>query len=147
MPTLVVTSISLPSITQGTATDLRIFMAIAARSSELLTSVNKMANSSPPNRLTVSVTRATLLILSPTIFNSLSPTRCPNVSLITLKRSRSRNMTATLRCSRSEWAIACVRRSCNIMRLGRPVRKSCCAIYTMRSSAALRSLISRITAI
>ena len=67
----------------------------AARSAS--TSCSNTTNSSPPSRATTSAARRhsrnrTLISRSRT-----SPASCPNVSLMTLKRSRSMNSTASLR--------------------------------------------------
>ena len=55
-----------------------------------------MANSSPPSRATVSTPRTTRCKRSVTAQSSASPTGWPSESLTLLKRSRSRNMTASL---------------------------------------------------
>ena len=70
--------------------------------------------------------------------SSVSPASWPRVSLMNLKRSRSMNSTANLRWLRLDAASTWFSSSANITRLGRPVRLSCVARYSMRSSASLR---------
>lgn len=73
-------------------------------------------------------------------------TWCPRVSLITLKRSRSTNSTASL--DRCRWArsSACAIHSCSRVRLGRPVSASWLARYWSCASDSLRSVMSLNTA-
>src|SRR5476651_1114425 len=59
-------------------------------------SVRMMTNSSPPCRLTVSTARTHLTSRAATSLSSRSPTWWPSVSLISLKRSRSRNRMASM---------------------------------------------------
>ncbi len=81
-------------------------------------------NSSPPKRATVSSPRTHSCRRRPTSASSWSPTSWPSESLITLKRSRSRNSSASRLFSRSECASATIRRSLIRARLGSPVRAS-----------------------
>ena len=72
-----------------------IFCAPTAASSACSSSDSTTTNSSPPCRLTVSELRTHIVKPAPTARSSSSPTRCPSESLMCLKRSRSRNRTAS----------------------------------------------------
>ena len=65
-----------------------------------LTSSIKMANSSPPNRAAVSISRTASSRRPATCRSTSSPAAWPRLSLIVLKSSRSRKMTAMLPASR-----------------------------------------------
>src|SRR5664280_2926967 len=56
----------------------------------------KMANSSPPSRATVSVSRMTLVSRRATSTNTASPAPCPRLSLMVLNSSRSSSSTAEI---------------------------------------------------
>ncbi len=75
-----------------------------------------------------------------------SPAAWPKESLMSLKRSRSTNSTATPPPSRLARRSACSRRSRNSARFGSPVSVSCSAWCASRDSASLRSDTSRVTA-
>ncbi len=63
-----------------------------------------------------------------------------------LKSSKSKNSTATRSRLRRACAIAWLMRSRKSRRFGKPVSASCCAMWWMRASARLRSLMSRLIA-
>ena len=69
--------------------------ATAIASCSSLMSSHRIANSSPPKRATVSWRRSEWRRRSATATISLSPAGWPRLSLMTLKRSRSRKSTAT----------------------------------------------------
>ena len=81
-------------------------------------------NSSPPKRARVSPSGRIDKIRSATCCNKLSPASCPKLSLTSLKRSKSINITA----NRSWFRLALLRaiesRSWNKRRLGKPVSSS-----------------------
>ena len=70
---------------------------------------------------------------SPTAFSMASPDVCPSVSLISLKRSRSRHSTATFSPLRA-LAVVSSRRSRRCRRLGRSVSTSCRAKWATCAS-------------
>ena len=102
------------------------------------------ANSSPPNRATVSPGRADALSRSPTTTSSWSPTGWPRLSFTTLKSSRSRNSTATGPSSRSARSSAWETRSRNSARLANPVSESWNACRRSCRSRRRRSVTSRL---
>ena len=69
--------------------------ATATASCSSTMSSQRIANSSPPKRATISCRRSECRSRSATATISLSPAGWPRLSLMTLKRSRSRNSTAT----------------------------------------------------
>ena len=100
-------------------------------------------NSSPAKRATVSPGRTCSIRRLATVFNSTSPASWPQVSLMSLKPSRSTNSKATESPCRRERCNAVTRRSRISARLGRPVSGSCVARRVRSSSARLRSVMSR----
>ena len=95
----------------------------------------RMMNSSPPSREMVSCSRTTARRRAASCTSTASPTRWPSESLIFLKWSRSRNISATEVCARAARCRAVAQRSASSRRLGRPVRASKCASWVMRLSA------------
>ena len=110
------------------------------------TSSSKMVNSSPPRRAAVSSGRRQACMRLAVSTSSSSPALCPRLSLITLKLSRSRKSTAAALCRRAARARACSSRSMNSARFGRPDSGSWNARYESCCSKALRSVMSRTTA-
>ena len=96
-------------------------------------------NSSPPKRKTASSARSAPRSRSATANSTASPARCPSVSLIRLKSSRSRNATAR---SPPEPASSELSTDHIWVRLGRPVSMSWCARYAISSSSARSSVMS-----
>ena len=103
----------------------------------------RTANSSPPSRATVSEERVVLTMRCATACSSRSPASWPSESLMFLKLSRSRNMTATELCPRCARVSACCTRSRNRLRFASSVSGSWNASCRSCSSSALRSLMSR----
>ena len=99
-------------------------------------------NSSPPMRATVSCSRTCWRMRRATAMSSSSPMPCPSESLMFLKWSRSRNISASGSPPRSAMLRSCAKRSLSKARLGSPVSRSKCAIHRMRCSSALRWLTS-----
>ena len=81
-------------------------------------------NSSPPRRASVSSSRATVCRRRATSASAMSPIAWPWLSLISLKRSRSRNRIAPWPPCLRAAASVCSRRSRNSARFGRPVSES-----------------------
>ncbi len=105
-------------------------------------SSQSIANSSPPKRATVSAGLTISRSRCATSTSSRSPASCPSASLTDLKRSRSKNSTATDPGRRRALARAMPRWSRNSERLGSPVSASWVAWNASRSSASFRSVIS-----
>ena len=85
----------------------------------------RIANSSPPRRPTMSVGRTWRTMRCATTTRNSSPALWPSVSLISLKRSKSRYITANPRVgSARQRSIAAARQSRKRARLRRPVRLS-----------------------
>ena len=110
MPTLAPTNISVPRTTIGRIDgreeplgDLDRHARARCRSGR---SSHRIVNSSPPNRATVSPGRITASSVRATATSSSSPASWPRLSLMFLKRSRSRNATPTLDFVRWQRAIA-----------------------------------------
>ena len=100
------------------------------------------ANSSPPKRATTSTSRTQPETRSATARSTWSPVSCPRLSLIFLKRSRSRNRTdRNLPLRPARW-IACANDCLNRVRLGKPVSSSWSARKRVRSSDSLRVVTS-----
>ncbi len=154
MPMLTEITMSSSPTTMGalSASSRRWAMSAASSAPPRLSAMT--VNSSPPRRemvkLLSSPVRATESMqrrqppsFLATCCKRRSPASCPRLSLTTLKRSRSRNISAKgrpLLCAR------CIARSSrlrNRARLGNPVRLSKLASCTSRSCASRRSLMSR----
>ena len=133
MPTLVPTSTCWSSTVSGSISVCTTCCAMLRASSLPLPSARMMANSSPPRRATkLSPTRPTSAC--PTAHSTLSPKGWPNVSLISLNPSRSRQRIARFPSSgvmRFSRLSSCSRKN---TRLGRPVRPSLNAMCAIRSS-------------
>ena len=115
--------------------------ASSATSSVLLGPAWRMANSSPPNRATVSVSRRHVPTRSATLRSKRSPIGWPSVSLTVLKRSRSRHSTAAI-APCPTCATICPSRSTKAARFASPVSGSCRARNTTRASACRRAVMS-----
>ena len=102
-------------------------------------------NSSPPKRATVSPGRSASDRRPASMHRSSLPAWWPSESLTSLKRSRSRNSTATDVLRRAAWLSASVRRSMKSVRFGRPVSGSCSAWRCISSSDRRRSIASAST--
>lgn len=113
--------LQLPDDISGSVSEEVSFSATAVASSSSWSPPIRMPNSSPPNRATVSTSRKTPRKRGPSWVRRMSPCSWPRVSLISLKRSGSRIITAVLDPSLAEPRIACSTRSWNSVRLGRPV--------------------------
>ena len=94
MPRLERTMISFWSSRSGSRSDSRTRSAVSAASCALTTSSSRIANSSPPKRAAVSLARMLVARRSATSRRTSSPAAWPRLSLIVLKSSRSRKMTA-----------------------------------------------------
>ncbi len=92
IPMLVLTKISRPSMCIGAATASRTLCATVTRRALLGTPSTIKVNSSPPRREMVSTSRSCSFRRVATICRTLSPVLWPSVSLICLKRSRSKNI-------------------------------------------------------
>ena len=90
----VVTSVR-PSITIGALRAWLMRPAASFTCSVVLTPFRITMNSSPPMRTTTSSARMVARMRCATVFRSLSPVSWPRESLTCLKRSRSRNSTAS----------------------------------------------------
>ena len=140
IPTLTVTVSSMPSTSIGGLAAWQMRSAISTTSRSEVRSSNRNVNSSPPNRATVSIGRSSVLSRSPSAASRRSPTAWPRVSLISLKLSKSRNMTASWVPERRARSSATPSRSRNSARLGSPVSWSWSAWWASSASARLRSI-------
>ena len=100
-----------------------------------------MEKSSPPTLATVSPSSTQASSLAPTAFSKASPTGWPSVSLMSLKRSRSRQSTARLLPFRPPSSARSMR-SRSSVRLGSSVRMSWCAMWATRASIRRYSVMS-----
>ncbi len=91
MPMLAVTSMVWPSTTSGTSSARWIFSATMRGASMASPVARSTPNSSPPRRATMSESRSAARTRAPTSRSAWSPTVCPSVSLMALKRSMSSN--------------------------------------------------------
>src|SRR5579883_3437903 len=97
-------------------------------------------NSSPPHRTARSDPRVELLRHFANSFSTISPARCPCVSLIVLKSFRSTSTTSIERPRLSERAISALRRCSANLRLYKPVSGSNIASRRNTSASICRSL-------
>ena len=141
MPMLAVSMIFWPLKLKGWATISSNFLATWAAPSASVLGSNKR-NSSPPWRHMVSSGRIKATKRSASSLTTWSPTVRPSDSLISLKRSRSRNISVTAFLRR--WAVASASfvRSVKRLLFGRWVRGSKLLRNCMRSSAIFRSEMS-----
>ena len=102
-------------------------------------------NSSLPIRAAVSFSRLQSCSRLATAFKTSSPPTWPRVSLISAKRSRLMNITATFSSPCRTRIIALLSCSWNRLRFGSPVSTSCVARWRRRSSAFLICVISLTT--
>ena len=123
IPMLADTTICSVSTSTGSARAAAMRSAIITASLRSLTS-QSTANSSPPSRPTLSLSRSASSTRAAVVRSRRSPASWPSESLITLKRSRSMNSTATSPPARRVRASAMPTRSRKRMRLGRPVTGS-----------------------
>ena len=86
---------------------------------------SRIANSSPPNRATESISRASLISRLPIWSSRLSPQWCPRVSLTSLNRSRSISNRPVIESWRRPKRSACSKRSARKVRSASPVSLSC----------------------
>lgn len=113
--------------------ELRIFsampFAITAEFSGFWSkSFNRMTNSSPQKRATVSISRTQFFMRFAASIRRRSPNPCPYLSFSGLKLSRSMNNTAPYDAVRLWFIIDCCKRSMNSLRFGRFVSQSWNAI-------------------
>ena len=94
IPILVVTKHVCPFRTKGVLKSANISSTTLVIFSTFLRSSMRIINSSPPCRASVSQERVCFFSLSVTSLSRLSPSVCPNESLIFLKLSRSRKRIA-----------------------------------------------------
>ncbi len=94
MPMLVVSARSRPSTCSGLATLATILRATIRGSSWLLTPSRMTTNSSPPSRATVSVLRRLCCSRCANALSTSSPAAWPRLSLMLLKWSMSRYISA-----------------------------------------------------
>src|SRR5215218_8388938 len=133
-PTLAVT----PSAPPTCATAARSRSAIISPE-ELTETSARTANSSPPSRATVSVSRTAPPSAMPTALSMASPAACPPASLTLLNPSRSTRQT-TDRCPEAASSTAPVTRSMKARRLGMPVSGSVeASVSCVRMSMTWRS--------
>ena len=104
--------------------------------------VDRIPNSSPPKRATMSPGRRWARSRGATARSSSSPAWWPRLSLISLKWSRSRKRIPTGEPETVARSSASLSESTKLSRLGRPVSESWRAARVSRSSAALRSVMS-----
>ncbi|MNH19083.1 hypothetical protein D3C79_788080 [compost metagenome] len=107
--------------------------------------VSTTANSSPPKRARVSCSRSSRRRRLPRARNSLSPKAWPRESLMFLKLSRSRHSAAVSFSLCWPRTSACLSRSLNSVRLGKPVSASWCAMWWIWAWAASSSVASSAT--
>ena len=119
-----------------------IFCATSAASCAWRNSDNKMTNSSPPMRDTVSTSRTQAHSRRAASSSTASPKRWPNLSLMVLKRSRSTIINATMFWLRLAWISACRRRSSSRRRLGNSVSGSWLARNSARAWLRRNSVMS-----
>src|SRR5918999_1137207 len=115
-PTLAETNVSSPPISKAGFNASRTRPATSSASSRPISSSSRIANSSPPNRATVSPGRTDARRRSPTCTNNASPAPCPRVSLIDLKSSTSSRSIARGVAARASRSSACPSRSLNSVR-------------------------------
>ena len=123
-PMLPSISTAAPSTRNGRRNALRSLPTSAPARSSLPVPIERMTNSSPPTRATVSVSRT---IASKRLANDLrtrSPARCPRTSFTSLKPSRSIAMRVNGSPERRERRKACSMRSSRSTRFGSPVSGS-----------------------
>lgn len=113
-----------PSMATGSRNAATTRSATVSAPERASTCSTRIANSSPPSRATVSHPRVALFNRRATTCSMRSPTECPCVSLMFLKWSRSRSITASVLGSRSREAMACETRSRNSPRFAREVSGS-----------------------
>ena len=94
MPTLALVVMLRPSIVAGACNRSRIRLATSPASSLFRNSSRKTVNSSPPYRAAISPGRMQPTSRRATSHKTRSPTKCPKLSLIVLKPSRSMKQTA-----------------------------------------------------
>ena len=109
-----------------------------ARSS-LPVPIERMTNSSPPTRATVSISRTIASNRRASDFSTRSPARCPRTSFTSLKPSRSIAISVNGSPERRERRNACSMRSSRSTRFGRPVSGSRSASEWALSSRQLRT--------
>ncbi|MNM77945.1 hypothetical protein D3C81_898210 [compost metagenome] len=124
MPMLALVKNSCSPAWNGALKQASSLLAMALASLGLCKPGSRMMNSSPPRRATVSTSRTCSFRRWAMPLSSRSPTGWPRLSLMCLKRSRSRNSTAPLRLDTCEQVSAACRRFSNRARLGRPVSGS-----------------------
>ena len=93
-PMLVVSVSARPSTSSGSAMLATILRATICGSSTLLTPSRMITNSSPPRRATVSVVRTLCCSRRANALSTSSPAAWPRLSLMPLKRSMSRYISA-----------------------------------------------------
>ncbi len=115
----------------------------ATASSVFLIWLAKIANSSPPKRLAVAPGSIDFFKRRATSISSLSPIKCPSVSLTLLNLSRSIKRTANLKLASSfaRWT-TCSSRLTNKARFGKLVKASCVESCCNFCSNSLRVVIS-----
>src|SRR5919106_1634570 len=136
-PMLAVTMISWPSSSNGSTSASRSRQHRIRPWSGPSTPTWMSANSSPPRRATVSVSRTHASRRLEHSLISRSPAACPSVSLTLLKRSRSTIRTAIMLSRRRRPARAWSRRWHNSSRFGSSVIGSCSARWWARSPALI----------
>src|SRR5919199_9407 len=83
-----------PLTSNGRSSVARIRAATSTAAAASATFGSSTANSSPPSRATLSLSRSSVRSRGPTPCSTTSPLWCPSVSLISLNRSRSMSSTA-----------------------------------------------------
>ena len=102
-----------------------------------------MANSSPPRRATMSLGRTCCTMRRETATRNSSPTLWPRLSLMSLKRSKSRNITANARAGSARARCdALLERLVEAAPVGSPVRLSWKAMCCSSASALRRAVMS-----
>jgi hypothetical protein len=140
MPTLMVTNTSASPSANGAVATCATRSAIASACASSAMPSQRMVNSSPPKRATVSPGRMTSWSRLPSATSSRSPALWPRESLMNLNRSRSRNSTATEERLRWVRASASPIRSRKNTRFGRPVSASWAAWWASWAWAWMRSM-------
>ena len=125
IPMLADDATSCPEILQGCCSVLTIREATVLANPRSLTSSNRIVNSSPPSRATMSPGRTQASSRRAVMLSNRSPLLCPIPSLTTLRRSMSTNSTAyALSWSRPARPMARWTISVKKVRFGSPVSPS-----------------------
>ena len=136
-----------PARGMGLFNDCKTLSITMGISSTLARSCRSIANSSPPNRATVSPSLRAWSMRPATVFMSSSPDACPSVSFTTLKLSRSKKRTAaTVPLCHCPLVMTWLSLSIKSILFGSPVRLSWYAISRITPSIRILWDISSLRA-